>query len=78
MLRTFSRTLASALIALVSVSAAESPVIKFSDVNLKNGLRVIVSEDHTAPDGLGGGQLQRRVGRREGPAAPASPISSST
>ncbi len=49
MLRTFSRTLASALIALVSVSAAESPVIKFSDVTLKNGLRVIVSEDHTAP-----------------------------
>src|SRR6478672_9220146 len=49
MLRTFSRTLASALIALVSVSAAESPVIKFSDVTVKNGLRVIVSEDHTAP-----------------------------
>ena len=49
MLRTFSRTLASALIALVSVSAAESPVIKFTDVKLKNGLRVIVSEDHTAP-----------------------------
>jgi predicted Zn-dependent peptidase len=29
--------------------AAQAPAIKFSDVKLKNGLRVIVSEDHTAP-----------------------------
>src|SRR5262245_52705441 len=29
--------------------AADVPVIKFSDVKLKNGLRVIMSEDHTAP-----------------------------
>jgi len=28
---------------------ADVPVIKFSDVKLKNGLRVILSEDHTAP-----------------------------
>ena len=32
-----------------SVSAADSPVIKFTDVKLKNGLRVIISEDHSAP-----------------------------
>jgi zinc protease len=29
--------------------AADVPVITFTDVKLKNGLRVIVSEDHTAP-----------------------------
>src|SRR5881392_2501274 len=28
---------------------ADVPVIKFTDVKLKNGLRVIISEDHTAP-----------------------------
>jgi zinc protease len=49
MLRAFSRALAPALLAVVSVSAADGPVIKFSDVKLRNGLRVIISEDHTAP-----------------------------
>ena len=49
MLRAFSRALAAALLAAVSVSAADGPVIKFTDVKLKNGLRVIISEDHTAP-----------------------------
>ena len=49
MLRPLGRALAPALLAVVSVSAADGPVIKFSDVKLKNGLRVIVSEDHTAP-----------------------------
>src|SRR5260221_3431226 len=49
MLRAFGRALAPALLAVVSASAAEGPVIKFSDVKLTNGLRVIISEDHTAP-----------------------------
>ena len=49
MLRAFSRALAPALLVVVSVSAADGPVIKFTDVKLKNGLRVIVSEDHSAP-----------------------------
>src|SRR5438552_13491717 len=49
MLRAFSRALAPALLAVVSVSAADGPVIKFSDVKLTNGLRVIISEDHSAP-----------------------------
>ena len=49
MLRAFSRALVPALLAVVSVSAADGPVIKFTDVKLKNGLRVIISEDHTAP-----------------------------
>ncbi|HYT67585.1 MAG TPA: pitrilysin family protein [Vicinamibacterales bacterium] len=49
MLRAFRVALAAALLAVVSVNAADTPVIKFSDVKLKNGLRVIVSEDHTAP-----------------------------
>jgi predicted Zn-dependent peptidase len=47
--RTISRALVPALLAVVSVSAADGPVIKFSDARLKNGLRVIISEDHTAP-----------------------------
>jgi predicted Zn-dependent peptidase len=49
MLRAFRRALVPALLAVVSVSAADGPVIKFTDVKLKNGLRVIISEDHTAP-----------------------------
>jgi zinc protease len=49
MLRAFSRALAPALLAVVSVSAADGPVVKFTDAKLKNGLRVIISEDHTAP-----------------------------
>ena len=38
-----------AFVSVVSLGAADSPVIKFTDVKLKNGLRVIISEDHTAP-----------------------------
>jgi zinc protease len=49
MVRAISRGLLPALLVVVSVSAADGPVIKFSDVKLKNGLRVIISEDHTAP-----------------------------
>jgi zinc protease len=50
MLRAFRRAVVPALLVVVSVgTAAEGPVIKFTDVKLKNGLRVIVSEDHTAP-----------------------------
>ena len=46
------RWLAGALAALagaVSLSAVTAPTVKFSDTRLKNGLRVIVSEDHAAP-----------------------------
>jgi len=49
MLRAISRGLVPVLLAVVSVSAADGPVIKFTDVKLKNGLRVIISEDHSAP-----------------------------
>src|SRR3954469_14810899 len=49
MLRAFGRALAPALLVGASVSAAEGPAIKFTDVKLTNGLRVIVSEDHSAP-----------------------------
>ena len=38
-----------AFVSVVALGAADSPVIKFTDVKLKNGLRVIISEDHTAP-----------------------------
>jgi len=49
--RLFGRAFGLALLALVFVSplAAQGPQIKFTDVKLKNGLRVIVSEDHSAP-----------------------------
>jgi zinc protease len=49
MFRPFRAGLVAALLTVVSVSAADSPIIKFTDVKLKNGLRVIISEDHTAP-----------------------------
>src|SRR4026209_2408810 len=49
MLRALRGPLVGGLLAVVSVSAADGPVIKFTDVKLKNGLRVIISEDHTAP-----------------------------
>src|SRR4051812_46754498 len=49
MVRAVRASLLAALVAGVTVSAADAPVIKFSDVKLKNGLRVIISEDHTAP-----------------------------
>jgi zinc protease len=53
MLRAFGRAVAPALVAVVAavvtLGAADGPVIKFTDVKLKNGLRVIISEDHTAP-----------------------------
>src|SRR5437764_8769674 len=47
MLRSLSRAAVPILAAAVSVSAAGP--ITFSDLKLKNGLRVISSEDHTAP-----------------------------
>ena len=38
-----------ALAAVVSLSAATASKITFTDTKLKNGLRVIISEDHSAP-----------------------------
>src|SRR4029077_498919 len=32
-----------------SAAAATQPSIKFTDTTLKNGLRVVISEDHVAP-----------------------------
>jgi predicted Zn-dependent peptidase len=45
----FRRIAAIGLLAVLGVAAAPSPKIQFTDVRLKNGLRVIVSEDHSAP-----------------------------
>jgi predicted Zn-dependent peptidase len=51
--RSLARTalaLAAATLALSTVlSAVTPPSVKFTDTKLKNGLRLIVSEDHTAP-----------------------------
>jgi len=46
-----SRTAVAACLAFASVVAlgAQTPAITFSDTKLSNGLRVIISEDHTAP-----------------------------
>jgi predicted Zn-dependent peptidase len=49
MLRTPGRALVPVLLAGVCVSAAPGPGITFTDTKLRNGLRVIISEDHTAP-----------------------------
>src|SRR5437879_3494575 len=38
-----------ALTAAVSLSADTTPSVKFTDSKLKNGLRLIISEDHVAP-----------------------------
>src|SRR5207245_8836991 len=38
-----------ALSAAVSLSADTAPSVKFTDTKLKNGLRLIISEDHVAP-----------------------------
>jgi zinc protease len=49
---TTRRCLVAALAAsfgAASISAVTTPTIKFSDTKLKNGLRVMVSEDHAAP-----------------------------
>jgi zinc protease len=43
------RLLALGLIAALGVSAAPVKKIQFTDTKLKNGLRVIISEDHSAP-----------------------------
>jgi predicted Zn-dependent peptidase len=46
-----TRVTAVVLLASLGVAAAPAPVprIQFSDTRLKNGLRVIISEDHAAP-----------------------------
>jgi zinc protease len=41
--------LIGALLFASSLCAATSPKVQFTDTRLKNGLRVIISEDHTAP-----------------------------
>ena len=38
-----------ASLSAVSIGAITVPTVKFTDSRLKNGLRVIISEDHTAP-----------------------------
>ena len=43
------RVLPVCLVALLGLAAAPVPRIQFTDTSLKNGLRVIVSEDHAAP-----------------------------
>jgi zinc protease len=48
----FRRLAAAAIVALAlaaAVSAAADPSVKFTDTKLKNGLRVVISEDHVAP-----------------------------
>src|SRR5436190_20016499 len=51
MTRRLRRAAVPMALAVIGVASlrADSGVIKFSDVKLKNGLRVIISEDHTAP-----------------------------
>jgi zinc protease len=51
-MRAFGRAFAPVLALAASIAAtaaAAGPSIRFTDIKLKNGLRVIMSEDHTAP-----------------------------
>ena len=45
----FLAALAAALLACGALAAATVPKVTFTDTRLKNGLRVIIAEDHTAP-----------------------------
>jgi zinc protease len=45
----FVRVLPLCLVAAVGLAASPLPRIQFTDTRLKNGLRLIVSEDHAAP-----------------------------
>jgi predicted Zn-dependent peptidase len=45
----FVRILPVCLVATVGLSASPVPKIQFTDTRLKNGLRLIISEDHAAP-----------------------------
>ena len=52
MLRATRRAFVPVLLAclwVITPLAADTPAIKFTDTKLKNGLRVIISEDHSAP-----------------------------
>src|SRR5437868_1522914 len=49
MFRTIGRAVAPALAAVICLGAADKPSVAFTDSRLSNGLRVIISEDHTAP-----------------------------
>ena len=49
MIVSFRRLAALGLVAVLGLAAAPVKKIQFTDTKLKNGLRVIVSEDHSAP-----------------------------
>src|SRR5688572_30877739 len=49
MKRPVHRMAALALVAALGIAAAPVRRIQFTDTRLKNGLRVIISEDHSAP-----------------------------
>jgi len=48
-MKTIKRILAAALVALLVLPAALAQTVRFNEHKLKNGLRVILSEDHSAP-----------------------------
>ena len=72
------RLAALGLVAALGFAAAPVKKIQFTDTKLKNGLRVIISEDHSAPVFCGRRQLQRGLTRRAQGPHRASPTSSST
>ena len=43
------RVLSVSVVAALGIAAAPAAKIQFTDTKLKNGLRVIISEDHSAP-----------------------------
>ncbi len=49
MIVSFRRLAALGLVAVLGLAAAPVKKIQFTDTKLKNGLRVIISEDHSAP-----------------------------
>jgi hypothetical protein len=49
LIRRLAVAAAGAFALAASLSALTPPSIKFTDTKLKNGLRVIIAEDHVAP-----------------------------
>ena len=48
-IRPLAQTAFAMLVGAITLAAAAAPRVIFTDTKLKNGLRVIISEDHTAP-----------------------------
>ena len=78
MLSPLRRLVSLALVMTLAVAAAPSSGVRYTDTQLQNGLRVIISEDHAAPVFSIVVQFLTSARATSARAAPASRTSSST